>query len=478
MAVTKPFIHLFTLHQNFYIYDVNKNAIVKIDEDTCKSLRTYQKDAENIIESDIVTRMKDSGFLSSKRAFEIVHPDNELLHYYINNKVCMIALQITQQCNLRCQYCAYSGNYLNRNHSNKKMDFETAKKGIDFAINHSREFPHIFIGFYGGEPLMEFDMIKKCIEYAINQAEGKEIIFNLTTNATLLNEEIVAYFEKYNVNLLISLDGPKHVHNKNRVFAGNDNGTFDVVMKNLENISKKFPEYFKKILYNVVLDPQNDFSCTNEFFTNFETIKDSFVTASDISSYYLKDKPEVSEDYLIKRNYEIFKLFLSKLNRLDEKYTSKLVMRYYSDLKKSMYDDREHTNEISDKNHHGGPCIPGVNRLFMNVNGDLYPCERVSESSETMKIGNVDTGFEIEKIRSLLNIGSLTEDKCKNCWAFRFCYLCAAAADGLNELSAEIKASNCERVRANGENLLKDYCTLIELGHKFEDGNNMFAQYV
>lgn len=45
-----------------------------------------------------------------------------------------LMLQVTQQCNLRCEYCAYSGMYDNRVHSNKRMDFKLAKKAIDFLL--------------------------------------------------------------------------------------------------------------------------------------------------------------------------------------------------------------------------------------------------------------------------------------------------------------------------------------------------------
>ncbi len=123
---------------------------------------------------------------------------------------------------------------------------------------------------------------------------------------------------------------------------------------------------------------------------------------------------------------------------------------------------------VPERDHHGGPCVPGVQRLFVNVYGDLFPCERVSESSQVMKIGSLDEGFNIENIRRILNIGKITEEKCKNCWAFRFCQLCAASADVITGFSAKKKMSHCNNVRASVEEAFKDYCTLRKLGHDFE----------
>lgn len=36
-----------------------------------------------------------------------------------------------------------------------------------------------------------------------------------------------------------------------------------------------------------------------------------------------------------------------------------------------------------------------------------------------MFIGNLQDGFDIEKIKSLLNVGALTAEQCKNCWLDR-----------------------------------------------------------
>jgi len=471
--VKDSFIHLFTTPGGYYLYDVNKNAILSLNKEQYEVIKNNllgnQDNSE--ISNDAIDSVKnlcDHGFLSSKRPKQMYNPVNETLLYHLNNKVKMITLQVTRQCNLRCKYCVYSGSYDNRGHESTKMSFETAKKGIDFLIENSKDNERIFLAFYGGEPLIEFDLIKKCIEYYEEKGEGKEIHVTLTTNATLITEEIISYFEKHDVNILISLDGPSEVHNKNRVFCNEDKGTFEKVMDSVQMIKDKFPSYFhNRVLFNAVLDPDNDFSCVNDFFADFQELKQSNLIASQITEYYKKDDIKYSDSYVSKLRYEYFKLFLSKLGYLDKKYTSKLIWRYYGQII-DRYNRMELTKEIADKIHHGGPCIPGVQRLFMDVNGNFYPCERVSETSSQMQIGNVDTGFDVEKIKTLLNIGTISEKKCINCWALRFCSLCAAAADDNSNLSMEKKVSYCTSVRDSAENLLKDICTLREFGDELD----------
>lgn len=463
-----------------YLYDVNKNVILNLSEEQYKLLDYYRNSddtdistsefSEQVIES--IEHLRELGFLSEKRPKEMYHPLNDTILSHLNNKVNMITLQITKQCNLRCKYCVYSGDYENRVHSNEKMTFDTARKAIDFYIDHSKDNEYSFLAFYGGEPLLEFEFIKNCIEYFEERAEGKNVHINLTTNATLLTEEIVDYFQKHNVHLLISLDGSSEVHNRNRVYR-DDKGTFEKVMENLEMIKTKFPNYLRNnIDFNAVLDPRNEFSCVNNFFNDFELAKEARVMASEITNLYRKDSLKTSENYISDIEYEMFKIFLSKLGYLDERYTSKLLARQYNE-RKNRYKLLQMRQEIPDRIHHGGPCVPGAQRLFVDVDGNFFPCERVSEASPHMKIGNIDDGFYIDKIRTLLNIGKISENKCINCWALAFCNLCAAIADDIDGLSTEKKVSRCSDVKYSADSLLKDICSLrefdAELGEEIYD---------
>ena len=51
------------------------------------------------------------------------------------------------------------------------------------------------------------------------------------------------------------------------------------------------------------------------------------------------------------------------------------------------------------------PCIPGVHKLFVDVLGNYYPCEKVCEESKDMIIGNVESGFDKSQVDlSLIHI--------------------------------------------------------------------------
>lgn len=472
MYKNKPFIHLFRTMYGFYFYDVNKNLIIKISEETYEFLENYDQN----VNTHEISKMKANGFLSTHHISKQRHPHDEFLKEYLETKIEKITLQITQECNFRCEYCMYSGSYNNREHSDKKMSFDIAKKAIDFLVKHSGNCEKVNIGFYGGEPLLEIEMIKKCIEYIEENLEGKEISYSLTTNATLINDEIIEFFCKHNISLLISLDGPQYIHDQHRKFASNNKGTFNSVIKKIGYISSKYPRYFSKYVdFNAVLDPERSFSCISEFFTNYEIFKDSQnINSSFISSFYAKDYKKQDIKFTSEYNYEIFKVMLWKLGRLNKSHVSKLLISHFAKMEENLIKKRFMTEKLPDIWHHGGPCVPGVNRLFIDVNGNLFPCERVSENSAIMNIGNLDTGFNVENCRNLLNIGKITEEQCNNCWSIRQCSLCAATADDNGKLSKEKKLTYCNMSKLNVENMFKDLCTLIEHGCKFEDSFNLF----
>ena len=64
----------------------------------------------------------------------------------------------------------------------------------------------------GGEPLLEFELIKKCVSYILQRKGDKKIRFTMTTNGTLMTEDVIEFLVKYEFNLMISLDGDKKSH--------------------------------------------------------------------------------------------------------------------------------------------------------------------------------------------------------------------------------------------------------------------------
>lgn len=454
-----PIYKTFSTLKGFYVYDRSTNSIISLEKD--------EFDLLNRNDEKTIMQFREKGYLEDNTIDRIRHHNTDCLEYYLRNNLEQLIIQLTQNCNLRCSYCAYMGGYDNRTHSNKTISMETIRKGIDYLLAHAQNTKQISIGFYGGEPLLEMPLLKKAVEYIEEVKEGRNIRLGLTTNGTLLSDDNVEYFMEKNINILISLDGAKEYHNANRVFP-NGEGSFDVIMEKLSHIKEKYPVFFSKLSINSVISTDNDLACTNDFFNADQVLEQIVVNMSTVNEYNAKTSVKYDEKFKIINDFETCKAYLYMLGKVSHRHVSKL---YRSNLGKTygIYKTLKPYKMQLKEVHPGGPCLPGVARLMMDVDGNFYPCERVSEASEIMRIGHVDQGIDTEKAKYLLNVGAITEQECINCFAFNFCKACCACADGNTELSRDKKLAYCNRVRYSALEDMRMITMLKECNYNFEE---------
>lgn len=469
-----PFVKLIDMNGNYYVFDVNTNNIVEINEGIYRYLDAIIKNKKvpDLLDSErkIITDMLSVGLLRGNSGIEIEHVMTDYLSTILEKGLPHICLQVTQNCNLRCEYCVYSGSYYNRKHNNKRMSWETAKKALDFLHKHCGESSkEVIVGFYGGEPLLEYELVKKCIEYSKEIFLNKNLSFNLTTNATLLDVEKAKYLLTNNVYITISLDGPQEIHDLHRKLISGE-GSFEKVIKNLEAIREAFSgnHIISQIMFNCVLSNDVNLDQVIKFFSKDTRVKDFAYNLANVNEVNkIENVSEQSMKNIADRQYEYFKTFLYGVGRLSQKATMNLAGDYVSLLTDNIH-NREIRQNRRPKNHPGGPCIIGQHKLFCDVEGNLYPCERVSETSPVMQIGNIEDGIDINAATRILNIGKISSDECGVCWAFDYCSQCVAFADGVTDFSKEKRLMGCNAVRSNLEDMIRDYIILRRYHCEFE----------
>lgn len=146
-----------------------------------------------------------------------------------------LELSITEQCNLRCEYCYYREIHAGRC---SVMSDEVAEASIRLALERSIELKHSFLSvtFFGGEPLLRMDFIKRMVKFTKSLVKSQKerlqkgfwIRFVVNTNGTLLNEEILSYFQKEKFSFSISLDGPAKKQNISRLTV-DGKGSFNAI---------------------------------------------------------------------------------------------------------------------------------------------------------------------------------------------------------------------------------------------------------
>jgi len=130
--------------------------------------------------------------------------------------------KITSICNLNCSYCYMfnmgDDSYLRKS---KIMPFEIAEKGLQEIIEYAQrnDTKSAKIVLHGGEPLLAG---KEWIEKFISKAkeltpDNIHVEIAIQTNGTLLNQEWIEYFNKHDVGVGISIDGPQEFNDRYRV---------------------------------------------------------------------------------------------------------------------------------------------------------------------------------------------------------------------------------------------------------------------
>lgn len=452
----------------YYVYDRHMNSVISLNREEFEELQAVETGKLPQEKSDVIAWYQQEGLFMPNVVKELRHPQTDILEYRSDHRLGQLILQVTQQCNLRCSYCTYSGIYEgNRTHSANRMSFETAKKAIDFFFCHSIDNASLPIGFYGGEPLLEFDLIVKCVEYIEEKNEGKEIQFGLTTNGTLLEGERARYLVEHNFDISISLDGSQKEHDACRKFP-DGSGSFELVIKRVEEMFKLYPDYTKtKVKFFTTVNPYMDLGCVLNYFDSSELIDRSALLYNTMVPVNLKEEALYQKSYYLVRNYEYVRMLFALAGKLEETYMNRLVARdadQIAQLWKSVHSKRP----LKPFAFQAGSCMPGILRLFIRYDGGFYPCERVNENLDYYKIGCIEDGFYLERMKNLLNIGKLTEDECKKCWNLRRCVMCSSEIElnGKEEPDKTDKLEVCKKHRDETEFELYQLCVLKEFGYR------------
>lgn len=466
MSMPEPYVYVFKTPNNHYVYDVNTNRICRISSESYRILKNKELYNEELIE------LKNVGLLKEKRVEKYWNPVSCYVDCMLNVRLSYVLLQLTQQCNLRCNYCLYSGSYCGmRLHSEKNMNTYILKETLDFLINHSAQSKELNIGFYGGEPLIRMDLINQVFNYMNELCPSRKVNYSMTTNATLLTPSISDSLVKHSVKLKISLDGPESIHNANRTFI-NGKGSYNKIIKNLQYIYTSYPDYYRNnISFNAVYDGSHLYDDILEFFASNNLLKNNRISLSNINTTFentLDEHNEMKKDcrlsYLKNAVLYYYKSFICP-----EEYRNELFDSLFSfeDLENRLENQFE---ELPDKFVRTGLCIPGIARVFVNTDGEFYLCEKVSEKKEgPYCIGNIKQGFDYKKIINLLNLENKCNDGCLTCWAFRLCDICAAKVDIGNSNYEEQLKHRCNALKQQVASRLRDYCHYMELKERYEE---------
>jgi uncharacterized protein len=288
---------------------------------------------------------------------------------------------ITEKCNLRCKYCYESG--MERS---GHMDINVANKTIDFILrkikSESLDRP-LYVVLHGGEPLVNFEMVKYIHKKLSDKVKEREIIYDMTTNGTVLDSEKIDFICNNIDNISVSIDGIRASHDKNRVFV-NGEGSYDLAIENAKKL----------------LDRKKDVRIRMTYTTN--TVSELYESISQIAKYGFTTIVPIAD-------YMDTKWTQSHVNTLNDQISMLINLKEkYPSLNAGLLD-------IQSLNTRKGDCFGGIMSFAIDVNGDIFPCT-FSVGDKELKLGSVfDEDISESKQKELVKIYTSENEDCKSC---------------------------------------------------------------
>ncbi len=156
-----------------------------------------------------------------------------------------LSVILTTRCNMRCSYC------YQRPKRRRSSTWRTVRPALDLVLESSRR--DIGIAFNGGEPLLEFPLMRRAVEHVEKRRPPrKNVTYYLSTNGTLLTEEVAGFLEAHDFEIQLSFDG---------VAAAQDlRGwrTFPALDRLLDRLRTRHTDYFREnVTISLTLTPRN-----------------------------------------------------------------------------------------------------------------------------------------------------------------------------------------------------------------------------
>lgn len=335
-----------------------------------------------------------------------------------------LAIILTDQCNFECSYC-----YQDR--GNQRLDFPTLARTIDFF--HPFFARECVLSFYGGEPLLAFDLVRRAVEHleGLPPRPGRKIRFSLTTNGSLVNEEILEFLAAHEFSLVLSFDGLAQDLSRKK-------GSFD-------SLSSVIPRILARP--RISLETNSVFSAETVAYLS-ESIGYLVRLGVPKLDVNFAHKPPWTSTALLRLEDEISRVGEFFLSRYDDVRDIPWV-DFCQELKKAVYH-----------------CPAGEDRMALSAQGELWGCvvfphyragKYGSSGCREFCFGDIDSFMKdpqqiyAEKIAHYSELRmdrfSTPERPCLMCDEIEHCWLCPLAAGLTTGETGKIAVASCQRAR-------------------------------
>lgn len=319
-----------------------------------------------------------------------------------------LELALAETCNLACKYC-YCGTC--RDMPNQGLMSETvARQAITWLFAMSGRSEQVSITFFGGEPLLNKPVFRFAIEYSQRLAKlhGKKVFYSMTTNGTLMDDEVIGYIKRYNFGLMVSLDGPPEIHNA-QCPTRDGRGSFDMVAAGIKKLMARRRSVTVRCTMTHPVPRMLDLI---RFFEDFGFTR--IVLGRAVNPVNPSPLDFTEEDFTECTRQERGELITWMLEQLAAGKTPKYFpySQFINEQEKGA-----HTPKVS-------PFKCGACRgtTTVGADGTLYPCHRFV-GMQAWRIGNVANGPDYEKCKQFWrDYRASIAHGCESCWLWAQCH--------------------------------------------------------
>ncbi len=360
--------------------------------------------------------------------------------------VSSFTIGVTEQCNFRCSYCCYSGQYReHRKHSPRKLSINDINPIVDFMVKHSCQ-DVITIDFYGGESLLEFDWIKALVQRT-GSIDNKSWKFEISTNGLLLRREIVDWFVQNEFKIFVSVDGVDDYHDSCRKDVHGHN-TYSRIYANLTYMRDHYPNFWDSKV-NVMMTIQDIALLPSiaEGWVADPLFRDKIpYRISEVSTIYNENTQKASEAIEMDKYLHLVYWF--------RQHPGNHVMQCFFNIWLAEWIDRPIV-ELNQETEYP-TCVPHNRKLYIDASMNIGLCERITD---TIRIGSVKDGIDYSNVNKVAeSTATFIEQNCSKCEIARICDLCP----DILKISDDILDTYCHNQKVLQKIKFRCFCELAE----------------
>jgi His-Xaa-Ser system radical SAM maturase HxsB len=310
--------------------------------------------------------LKNRHFISTEHlpeTIEMVSAKYRTRKRFLSNFTVLHMMVITLKCCNACSYCQVSAEAGEA--KGYDMTPEVARRVVDYIFRSPS--PSIKIEFQGGEPTLNWRTLEETVLYAkeVNQKYRKRLEFVVCTNLVRVTRQQLSFFKKHGILISTSIDGPRELHDKNRILR-NGNGTYDAVIKNLYTA---FDTVLRGNVNALMTTTIHNIDCLKEVIEEYVKLGFNGIFIRSLNPYGLAATNAESLGYPVEHFVENFEKaldFIIQLNlngtRFVEFYTNLLLTRILTPFSTGFVDLQS-------------PAGAGISGAIYDHNGDVFPAD-------------------------------------------------------------------------------------------------------